>query len=146
MLVRFGLIGVLISLGLATAGGEASEESAKAGDRAFVGRDPGSISFAGYVVRIEDDRVVEQGGPWESVDDALMWARSRAEQVVLTYGTKGDTIYSAGDVYFDGGRGEGLPAWPPPVEVREAMDDAVRAAIGDSSSGGVLGVDEAEER
>jgi hypothetical protein len=96
---------------------------------AWIGRDAGQPElFLAHIDRIGDAMPaewIEEGGPWTSADEAVSWARDRAEQVVVTYGYADETVFSAGSVPYTE---ESLPQWPPDPETRGRIDAAVRAA------------------
>lgn len=93
--------------------------------RAYIGR--GKVNeFFGYVTDIAKGEIIYDEGEWSDLEAALTWARARADQVVLTYGTSADAVFSAGVTYYDGGKAEPMKAWPPSEEARNAMDADVR--------------------
>jgi hypothetical protein len=116
---------------------------------AYVGRDPDG-SFSGYVEDVAGHRVIEEGGSWQSVDDALAWARTRAARVILTYGFTGGTVFSAGLEYEPGTAAHALPEWPPIDAIVRAIDSEVAAKVNDyrqsQSPSHKLGIAEPEER
>lgn len=85
--------------------------------RAWLALEPGGKGFAGYTERVDAPGIpIEEGGPWPNVSEALVWARHRAGQVVLRYGLDDASIFSAGNVPYDGDDGP-LPSWPPSQHV-----------------------------
>lgn len=118
--------------------------------RAYIGREPGGLGFSGYVVHASsEEKVLEKGGPWSDVETAVSWGRERASQVLLTYGVKGDSVFSAGIAYYEGppGGNKPLPTWPPSKETREALDEDVAAALQhETLREGSLGVESPEQR
>ena len=101
-----------------------------AGGRAYVGREPDDHRFTAYVTDRDELKVVEQGDSWQTVDEALHWARGRADQVVLTYGWSEDARFSAGVEPVPG-----LPEWPPTEQQRRSIDEAVARSQVESSPG-----------
>jgi hypothetical protein len=51
------------------------------GGRVHIGRDS-LESYGGYLASPDEREVVADGGPWETVDEALAWARQQAREVV----------------------------------------------------------------
>lgn len=92
-----------------------------AGRTAYIAREPGGEEFSAYVVDVESDEVVHEGGPWLEVDEALRWANSRASRVQLVYGRSGESVFSAGAVAIPG-----IPSWPPDAETKTAIDADLR--------------------
>ena len=89
----------------------------------------GRPSFSGYVATSDSNEavVVEEGGDWTSIDHGLEWARARARRVVLSYGSHGDGVFSAGTEYYDGGdASQPLLPWPPPAHVLSELEDRSR--------------------
>jgi hypothetical protein len=118
--------------------------------RAYIGREPDGSAFVGYIIDTgTSDGPLEHGGPWANVDEALQWARDRAQEVVLTYGFTAGSVFSAGVVYTKGDTSQdALPTWPPDDHTLRAIDEAVARRItgeGLVSDEG-LGVLESEER
>jgi len=117
--------------------------------RAYVGRTPEGDGFSGYVTdSATESGPLYEGGPWRSVDDALAWARARADRVILTYAYSGDGVFSAGLRYDDGGDpARPLRIWPPDDSTRRELDREVAEAKvvrGPAPSGDQLGVTEPE--
>lgn len=101
-----------------------TKASNQRGGRAYIGRDPLGDSFGGYLASRDEREVVEEGDPWETVEEALVWARQRAREVVLTYGwEEGDRFSAGADPVL------GLPSWPPSDERRKAIDEAVARTV-----------------
>lgn len=95
-----------------------------AGDRcAYIGRGFDD-EFFGYVTDVATGQEVFEEGEWSDVESALVWARARADQVVLTYGGKRDAVFSAGVTQAERD-GMVLPVWPPSADARRAIDRAV---------------------
>ncbi len=103
------------------------QPSSKGGARAYVGREADGRGFTAYLSDRDELKIVEQGSSWQTVDEALCWARSRADQVVLTYGWSEDGVFSAGVDPVPG-----LPQWPPSDQQRTMIDEAVSRALGDA--------------
>jgi hypothetical protein len=121
--------------------------------RAYIGRDPDGAAFLGYTTDAATETIlVEQDGPWTTVDDALAWARARASQVVLTYGFTDESVFSGGATYYGGGSQDSrLPVWPPSEAERRILDEQVRKRVAElanspQASSERLGVAEPEIR
>jgi hypothetical protein len=121
---------------------------------AYVSRVPPDLNsdetFHAYVASDESDdaAILSEAVDMGSLDVALTWARERAERVVLSYGVSGAGVFSAGYVYYSGGdTADPLPEWPPPADVRRALDAEARQAMhGRPATGAQIGVEEPEER
>lgn len=100
-------------------------ERTAASRRAYIGRSK-LDEFFGYLTDIATGEVIYDEGEWSNLESALAWARARADQVVLTYGTDEDSVFSAGVTYYPGGEGKKLTTWPPSEEVRKAIDAEVQ--------------------
>jgi hypothetical protein len=83
---------------------------------ASVARDPVTLRFDANWSD-QDDRH-EQGPEFESVSDAIQWARERAPVVIVVLGFTRPVVFSAGDRYEAGEDPESdpLPEWPPSEE------------------------------
>lgn len=73
--------------------------------------------FSGYWTREPDGpEVTEEGSGWCELDEALRWARSRSDRVLLQLGEDDGGLYSAGATRlteFADGSGRPYPEWPP---------------------------------
>jgi hypothetical protein len=120
--------------------------------RAYVARTPDARGFIGYVAALpNEESVLEQGGPWPNVDDALAWARSRASEVLLTFGFDSSSRFSAGSRYWDGGDpANPVAVWPPTPAEHQRVEAEVRrvaaATKSDESPTGTIMVIEHERR
>ena len=108
-----------------------------------MGREPDDGGFTAYVTDQDELSVVEQGGSWRTVEEALRWARRRADQVVLTYGWSEDAVFSAGVEAVPG-----LPEWPASEQQKRSIDEAVARALATAApfAPDKLGVSEPEIR
>jgi hypothetical protein len=121
--------------------------------RAFLARSDVD-EFIGYVSDDDDARdsstLIEDGPGWQSVDDALAWARSRAPEVILRFGVGNASTFSAGEVYFTWDDEDvQLPTWPPSSQDRETTDREAReffATFGQEETPGRIIVVEPERR
>jgi hypothetical protein len=132
----------------ASAGGRSNDPAEW---RAYIGRSPDGDGFFGYVTdTAAEARPLESAGPWPTIDEALDWARVRANQIVVTYGFTQDSVFSAGVTYCDGGDPNlPLPTWPPDSTIIARVDREVRDAVTAKSpedSNDRLGVTEPEVR
>ena len=113
---------------------------------ASVGRDPVTL---GYVANWsdEEDRH-EDGGEFETVEDAIEWARARAPVVFVMLGFQRPVFFSAGERYEPGEEPDTapLPRWPPS---RELLNDLLADRYVQTVDLGevfILGVDEEDEK
>jgi hypothetical protein len=104
--------------------------------RAYLGRGVGN-EFFGYVTDIATEQEVYEEGDWDDVDTALVWARERADEIVLTYGLNEDSVFSAGVTYYKGTGEDGLPRWPPPQAVKASIERAIYHDDNDPHPAGV---------
>ena len=59
---------------------------------------------------------IDEEASFDSVDDAICWARQRAEIVLVRLGADAEAVYSAGvrpATWFVDGTGWPFPQWPP---------------------------------
>jgi len=121
----------------------ALDSSTDSGARAYVGREPDGHRFSAYLTDRDESTVVEQGDVWQSLDEALDWARQRARRVVLTYGWSEDAVFTAGVDPVPG-----LPLWPPSDDRRRMIDEAVSRGLREvpRATPQRLGIDEPEIR
>lgn len=88
---------------------------------ADVTRDPSSMRFVALWADEKDNH--EESPEFETVDEAVAWARAHASTVHVVLGFARPQVFSAGERY-DAGEdpiNDPLPQWPPPPEVREQL-------------------------
>lgn len=108
-------------------------------------------AFTAYVTDAATEMLhADEGGLWNKLDEALAWARARANQVVLTYGFTHESVFSAGADYYDGGdTAHPLPVWPPGRATISAIDNQVGQVVEETpppATSDQLGVTEPEVR
>jgi hypothetical protein len=112
---------------------------------ASVGRDPVTLRYVANWSDEEDRH--EGGGEFETVEDAVEWARARAPLVLVTLGFANPVSFSAGERYEPGEDPETdpLPTWPPSREfLNDLLADRYVQTV-DLGEVFILGVDEDDE-
>jgi hypothetical protein len=128
MLMKLGIGAVALVSATASAN---SSFIPGAGARAYLGRSPDGEAFFGYVTdTVTEAAPLEEAGPWPTIGEALAWARSRARQVVVTYGFTPESMFSAGAEYYEGGDPTApLPEWPPEAANLDMLDRQVARQV-----------------
>lgn len=88
---------------------------------ADVTRDPASMRFVALWADAQDNH--EESPEFETVDEAIDWARQHASTVHVVLGFSQPQVFSAGERY-DAGEDpvdDPLPQWPPAPEIRARL-------------------------
>ena len=111
-----------------------------------VGRDPVTLRFVANWSDEADNN--EDGGEFESIDDAIAWARERAPKVIVVLGFTRPLIFSAGEVYEPGEEPDRdpLPQWPPSAELLSELLADTDIPRSDWGAVEILGVEERDDR
>jgi hypothetical protein len=112
---------------------------------ASVARDPVTLTFVANWSDEEDRH--EEAPEFDSIDDAIQWARVRAPVVIVVLGFSRPVVFSAGDRYEAGEDPESdpLPEWPPSQELLSTLLADTDVPMPDWGSTDVVITEETDE-
>jgi hypothetical protein len=103
---------------------------------------PGAHLFEGHWEHIAA-RDFEDGPGWDSLDEAILWGRERAPEVILRIGRVEPQVhFSAGLVNLAARTDYPLPDWPPSIEDLPVIEAQADCEAEDDAPEVIAGVEE----